>query len=56
MLKDMMPLTNQYKSLKNYTHDELMEFLKNNENEDTRVLACICSEILRRELLPEAPR
>lgn len=38
-----------YKALKDYTDDELYEFIDKNENTDTGVLAGICSEILRRQ-------
>lgn len=41
-----------YKKLSQYSNDELMEFLKNNETTDSKVLACICSEILRRQHMP----
>jgi len=38
-----------HKKLSKYSNDELMEFIKNNETTDSNVLACICSEILRRQ-------
>lgn len=56
MEKYKLPEGISYKFLKDYTYAELMEFLKQNENVDARVLACVCSEILRRQLLPEAPQ
>lgn len=39
------------KDLKDYTDLELRWFLDNNQSVDTRVLACICSEILRRTII-----
>ena len=39
-----------YKSLKEYTDQELKEFLDKNEQIDLTDLAGICSEILRRML------
>jgi hypothetical protein len=40
-----------YKPLHKYSNEELAEFLKNNETTDASVLACICSEILKRLIL-----
>jgi hypothetical protein len=42
-------LVTNYKPLKEYSHAELIQFLNKNETQDANVLACICSEILRRE-------
>lgn len=39
-----------WKKLKEYTNEELYEFLDNNSDEDAIVLAVICSEILRRQI------
>lgn len=47
-LSDKLP---NYKPLADYSNEELMEFLKQNESTDSSVLACICSEILRRAIL-----
>jgi hypothetical protein len=49
--RDFTRSVTNYKSLKEYSIEELKEFLKNNERETPEVLACICSEILRRQLL-----
>jgi hypothetical protein len=38
----------EQKPLKDFTNGELMLFLENNENEDPKTLAWICSECLRR--------
>lgn len=43
---------NNPKNLRDYTDEELYRFLEKNEDVDTGVLACICSEILRRQLKP----
>jgi hypothetical protein len=48
--KDLSPLSGNKKPLKDYTSSELIEILNKNEYEDPKVLACICSEILRREM------
>lgn len=40
-----------YKSLRDYTDDELMYYLDNNMTIDVQVLAGICSEVLRRKLI-----
>lgn len=39
-----------YKSLKEYSEEELNSFLRHNEEVDLQWLAAICSEILRRNL------
>lgn len=41
------------KRLCEYTDDELFLYLENNETADVGVLACICSEVLRRKLEKE---
>lgn len=43
-------LVENYKPLNEYTHEELYRFLEKNSSTDHVVLACICSEILRRQL------
>lgn len=45
-ISDKLP---NYKPLAEYSNEELCEFLDNNESTDATVLACICSEILRRQ-------
>lgn len=47
-MKETIP---NWKPLKEYTDEELFEFLKGNEKQTTHVLAGICSEILRRQLM-----
>ena len=42
----------KYKSLKDYTDEELYWYLENNEKSHMSKLAGICSEILRRQLKP----
>lgn len=42
-------LVGNYMPLKDYTDTELYKFLDENESTEPRILACICSEILRRE-------
>jgi hypothetical protein len=44
------------KPLKELAYFQLMECLVNNENTDHRVLACVCSEILRRLLVLHAEK
>ena len=39
------------KSLRDYTDEELADFLDKNQSTDLKVLAGICSEILRRQHL-----
>ena len=52
-MKKIKDRISNYKPLKEYTLEELYGFLKNNENITTDILACICSEILRRQLEKE---
>lgn len=47
-ISDKIP---NYKSLRDYTDDELLHYLENNMTTDVQVLAGICSEILRRMLI-----
>lgn len=42
-----------HKYMSKYTAQELKEFLDKNSQTPTEVLACICSEVLRRMLLGE---
>jgi hypothetical protein len=42
--------TDGYKPLKEFSHEELLHVLENNENHEALTLAAICSEILRRQL------
>lgn len=46
-------LISNYKKLNEYSDEELYEFLKNNNSTETCVLACICSEILRRQIFKD---
>ena len=41
-------LKENYKSLTEFTDKELLEYLDNNENIQLKILAGICSEVLRR--------
>ncbi len=41
---------NNWKNLRDYSNQELYQFLEENELEDAIVLSCICSEILRRTM------
>jgi len=43
----------EHKSLKDYTDDELYEFLQHNNCIELTKLAGICSEVLRRQLEKE---
>lgn len=43
-------LASNYKALKSYSNQELLEFLEENEATDMNVLSGICSEILRRKI------
>lgn len=45
-IKDLVP---NHKPLKKYSDKQLLEFLETNEEQPPNVLACICSEILRRQ-------
>lgn len=45
--------TDNWKPLREYTDQELYEFLELNQVKDAAVLACICSEILRRKMKDE---
>ena len=49
-LKDIKPFK---KPLKELTMEEMLSVLENNENTDIRILACICSEVLRRLLVKD---
>jgi hypothetical protein len=43
----------RYNSLGDYSDDEIFEILQNNDFENYKDLACICSEVLRRILVKE---
>lgn len=47
-IKDQIP---NYKSLSKYSDEELYQFLEKNESTTPDVLACVCSEFLRRFVL-----
>jgi hypothetical protein len=48
-LKNRQSIQN-YKPLKGFTDEELEQFLDKNEYLSADTLACVCSEILRRQL------
>lgn len=46
-------IVDNYKSLNDYSNNELYLFLENNENTEIKILAAICSEILKRMINKE---
>lgn len=48
-VKDKIFNFKRYNHLSEYTDDELHEIIMNNENIPTDVLACICSETIKRD-------
>ena len=48
MFRNEFSLKKQYKALKDIPDEVLYDFLQNNENVPVNLLACVCSEVLRR--------